>query len=181
VFSAQLDSKHWRAQEHHPSLQSATICSTTCLYAINPQAPGMTLVWLRETSSTGIPHSLVVSREFPTSEQEDKSEEIEPPSSSVPRTRPHDHPYRPIRSDHQEFDKARTNLEAILKQHRGFVGELKVGVASILPNWSPERARGCGEPCVRCPRLPPTFSSPTNHDAVSGWLRVRARCSKTPW
>jgi hypothetical protein len=27
----------------------------------------------------------------------------------------------------REFDKARTSLEAILKQHRGFVGELKVG------------------------------------------------------
>jgi len=62
------------------------------------------------------------------SEQEDKSEEVEPLASSVPPV----HGPMIIRTAQlslitKEFDKARTNLEAILKQHRGFVGELKVG------------------------------------------------------
>ena len=65
---------------------------------------------------------------LPAADQDDKSEEAEPPASTVPPV----HGPMIIRTAQlnlitKEFDKARTNLEAILKQHRGFVGELKVG------------------------------------------------------
>jgi Domain of unknown function (DUF4349)/Putative zinc-finger len=66
-------------------------------------------------------------RDFSTSDQ-DHLEASEPPASTVPPV----HGPMIIRTAQlslitKEFDKARTNLEAILKQHRGFVGELKVG------------------------------------------------------
>lgn len=67
---------------------------------------------------------------FSAAQLEDKSEDSEPesPASSAPPV----HGPMIIRTAQlslitKEFDKARTNLEAILKQHRGYLGELKVG------------------------------------------------------
>lgn len=70
---------------------------------------------------------------FAASDQQDKSEASEPqsPTSSVPPV----HGPMIIRTAQlslitKEFDKARANLEAILKRHRGYVGELKAGGAT---------------------------------------------------
>lgn len=64
------------------------------------------------------------------SEQEDKGEDTESasPASTVPPVQgPMIIRTAQLSLITKEFDKARTSLEAILKQHRGFVGELKVG------------------------------------------------------
>jgi hypothetical protein len=65
-----------------------------------------------------------------TSDREDKSEPSEPPvaGTSVPlRNGPMIIRTAQLSLITKEFDKARTNIEAILKRHRGYVGELRVG------------------------------------------------------
>jgi len=87
------------------------------------------------TDSNGLSHGFGESRRSlsvdsqPAADQ-DKSEDTEllTPSSSVP---PINGPMI-IRTAQlslitKEFDKARSNVEAILKRHRGYLGELKVG------------------------------------------------------
>jgi hypothetical protein len=44
----------------------------------------------------------------------------------------------------KEFDKARANVEAILKRHRGYVGELKVGGAAGSDAHSVRPSSACG-------------------------------------
>jgi hypothetical protein len=85
------------------------------------------------TDSSGFSHGLgdsgqSLSMNGRPAADEDKSDDSEPPTSAVPPV----HGPMIIRTAQltlitKEFDKARANLEALLKQHRGFVGELKVG------------------------------------------------------
>ncbi len=97
--------------------------------AANPQTSGMSAGLIG-----GNPHQQGYSTRSlsagssSVSEQEDKSEDSEPLASAVPPV----HGPMIIRTAQltlttKEFDKARANLEALLKQHRGYLGELKVG------------------------------------------------------
>ena len=120
------ESKQFDRLEQFARLQNAPSTATS---TVNPQAPRMSAALVDGKARQQEPRTRSLSANAWSASEQDKNDESEStPASTVPPV----HGPMIIRTAQlslitKEFDKARANLEAILKQHRGFVGELKVG------------------------------------------------------